>query len=155
MTCPDLKNKFTTDVLEMPDLPDLQEVQERVDGPSSPRSMHVVGRFLILLLGVWLPSFAAFLTLAVVARGLTFTFLSHPLETLAELLLVALPPLVNFTLYKSVREGNYLFGLKRGMLSGAALGASLVLAALFVLLGNFNILFPCICLLYTSPSPRD
>lgn len=148
MTCPDLKNKFTTDVLEMPDLPDLQEVQERVDGPSSPRSMHVVGRFLILLLGVWLPSFAAFLTLAVVARGLTFTFLSHPLETLAELLLVALPPLVNFTLYKSVREGNYLFGLKRGMLSGAALGASLVLAALFVLLGNFNILFPCISVIF-------
>lgn len=148
MTCPDLENKFTADVLEMPDLPDFHEAQERPDGSTRPRSMPVVRGFLLLVLGVWLPSFTAFLTLAAVARGLTFTFLSHPLETMAELLLVALPPLVNFKLYKSVRDGNYLFGLKRGMLSGAALGASLVLAALFVLLGNFNILFPCISVIF-------
>lgn len=116
MTCPDLKNRISFEEVEAP------------EPPPSPLSRGF--SLSALTVGVIIPACLPLLFIAMLARPITMSFLSHPLETLAGLMLMAIPPLVNFALYKSISNHSFLFGIKRGVMSGAALGAALVMILL-------------------------
>jgi hypothetical protein len=91
-----------------------------------------------LIAGVILPACLPLVFIAILARPITMSFLSHPLETLAGLMLMCIPPMVNFALYKSISNHSFLFGIKRGVMSGAALGAALVMTILLTCCSIFG-----------------
>jgi len=87
---------------------------------------------LVMGLGVLLPSFLFALFPLTCMDRLAVLLFDHPLETIAELMLVVNIPLAIFISWSKLVKDNHGYSLVRGISMGASIGASLTVAAVSI-----------------------
>jgi len=100
--------------------------------PKNRRLWHGVGGLAVMTFGVALPLFMMFATAMSCPKRITLVILNHPLETLAELLLLLSIPFVNRAAWASLCRHDTRFPLIRGIALGAATGTSLLVAGVCI-----------------------
>ncbi len=89
----------------------------------------------IMVFGVCIPALALLAVCEAMPKRMTLVLLNHPLETVAELLMLVLVPVVNFTLWSALRKNDGRFSFARGILAGSAIASSLVVATVAIAAG--------------------
>lgn len=84
----------------------------------------------VMTFGVLTPVLLTAMAMASCPKRITLVLLNHPVETLIELLLLCAIPLANYKLWSSVCKNDMRFSLLRGLIVGAAVATSLVVAVL-------------------------
>lgn len=84
----------------------------------------------IMAFGVATPVLLTAMSMASCPKRITLVMLNHPVETLIELALLAAIPLANYRLWSSLCKNDMRFSMFRGLLVGAAIATSLVIAGL-------------------------
>jgi len=84
----------------------------------------------VMTFGVVSPLLLTVLAMASCPKRITLVLLNHPVETIVELLLLFAIPLANYRLWNSICKNDMRFSLLRGLLSGAAIATSLIVAGL-------------------------
>ncbi|CAN5513601.1 hypothetical protein BH10CYA1_BH10CYA1_53270 [soil metagenome] len=79
----------------------------------------------VMMFGVIIPAFILAAGCASVPKRLTLVLLDHPVETIAELLLLALIPLTNYVMWSALRKDDVRLSLKRGIALGSSMITSL------------------------------
>jgi hypothetical protein len=79
----------------------------------------------VMMFGVIIPAFIFACGCASVPKRLTLVLLDHPVETVVELLLIALIPFTNFVMWSALRNDDVRLSLKRGIALGSAMVTSL------------------------------
>jgi hypothetical protein len=87
---------------------------------------------LVMAFGVVVPSLIFALFILMCMPRITLVCFDHPVETLAELLLVANIPIAIFIAWATLRKNNNGFSVVRGISLGSAIGASMIVCALSV-----------------------
>ncbi len=82
----------------------------------------------VMTFGVAIPAFLILLAILFASKRVTLVILEHPLESLAEILLVLSIPLTFNTVWSALCRKKYMFTLRRGVALGAAIGTSAVVA---------------------------
>ncbi|HEY9713252.1 MAG TPA: hypothetical protein V6C72_07265, partial [Chroococcales cyanobacterium] len=108
---------------------DAQWSEKILAKPKEPKAWHGVDGLAVCTMGVLLPVVIMMGAVACAPKRLTLVALNHPLETLAEIILIANIPLINYFVWSNFRKQNTQLGLKRGIALGAALGTALIMAA--------------------------
>jgi hypothetical protein len=75
--------------------------------------------------GILLPVFLILASVSSIPKRLTLVILNHPLETMAELLLIIAVPFVNYFVWSAICRKQYRFSWWRGLALGAAIGTSI------------------------------
>jgi hypothetical protein len=84
----------------------------------------------VMAFGVATPLLLAAMAMASCPKRITLVILNHPVETLIELLLLCAIPLANYRLWSSICKNDLRFSLLRGLLVGAAIATSMIIAGL-------------------------
>lgn len=82
----------------------------------------------VMIFGVIVPALMLSLFSAFCAKRLTLVLLNHPLETIAELLLLLSIPFFNYRLWRALSNGQVKASLKKGLACGIALSSSVLMA---------------------------
>ncbi len=85
----------------------------------------------VVSLGILIPLCMLFVGSGFAAKRLTLVLLNHPIETAVQLGLAVLIPLANYRMWRSLKRQDHRFSLIRGLLSGAAIGTAMTIAAVF------------------------
>lgn len=86
----------------------------------------------VMTFGVVVPALMLTLFTAFCAKRLTLVLLNHPLETVAELLLLLSIPFFNFRLWRAICTGKMKASLKRGLACGIAMSSSILVTVVGV-----------------------
>lgn len=84
----------------------------------------------VMAFGVATPLILTALSMASCPKRITLVLLNHPVETIIELLLLFAIPLANYRLWTSICKNEMRFSMFRGLLVGAAIATSFIVAAL-------------------------
>ncbi len=84
----------------------------------------------VMAFGVATPLLLAAMSMASCPKRITLVMLNHPVETIVELLLLAAIPLANYRLWSSLCKNDLRFSVLRGLLVGAAIATSMIIAGL-------------------------
>jgi len=84
----------------------------------------------VMAFGVATPLILTALSMASCPKRITLVLLNHPVETIIELLLLFAIPLANYRLWTSICKNEMRFSMFRGLLVGAAIATSVIVAAL-------------------------
>ncbi len=79
----------------------------------------------VMMFGVVIPATILAASCASVPKRLTLVLLDHPVETIVELLLLALIPLTNYAMWSAFRKDDVRMTLKRGIALGSSMITSL------------------------------
>lgn len=106
-------------------------------GPPEKKIWHGLDGIGVMSFGVVIPSLMIVLMSMTCYQRITLMLLNNPLETMLELLMVAIIPIAIFSCWKFYCKNNYRFNLLRGSLLGIAVASSfssalISTAALFV-----------------------
>lgn len=93
-------------------------------GPVEKKVWHGFDGVAIMSFGVVIPSLLIVVMSMTCYQRITLMLLNNPLETILELLMVAMIPLAIFNCWKFYCKNNYRFNLLRGSLLGVAIAAS-------------------------------
>lgn len=86
----------------------------------------------VMLFGVLVPLMVGVAGCLSAPKRITLLLLNHPLETTAELLLIASIPLTILSIWSSLCKNNIKYTLARGIALGAAIGSAFVIAGVCV-----------------------
>lgn len=86
----------------------------------------------VMTFGVVIPALMLSLFTAFCAKRLTLVLLNHPLETIAEVLLLLSVPYFNYQLWRALSIGKVKASLQRGVACGIALCSSVLMALISV-----------------------
>lgn len=89
---------------------------------------HGLEGIAVMMFGVAIPSLMAVGCALSAPKRLTLVVLNHPVETIAELVLIAAVPFTIFFTWKSICRNNVTYSPFRGTALGAAIGTSLFIA---------------------------
>ncbi|MFN8550730.1 MAG: hypothetical protein U0103_04515 [Candidatus Obscuribacterales bacterium] len=84
----------------------------------------------VMMFGVIIPATILGATCASVPKRLTLVLLDHPVETIVELLLLALIPLTNYAMWSAFRKDDVRMTLRRGIALGSAMITSLAVSGI-------------------------
>lgn len=84
----------------------------------------------VMMFGVVIPATILAASCASVPKRLTLVLLDHPVETIVELLLLALIPLTNYAMWSAFRKDDVRLTLKRGIALGSAMITSLAVSGI-------------------------
>jgi len=84
----------------------------------------------VMMFGVIIPATILAASCASVPKRLTLVLLDHPVETIVELLLLALIPLTNYAMWSAFRKDDVRMTLKRGIALGSAMITSLAVSGI-------------------------
>ncbi len=98
--------------------------------PPLKRVWHGIDGIAVMAFGVATPMLLAVASMASCPKRITLVMLNHPVETIIELLLLAAIPLANYRLWNSLCKKDMRFSVLRGLLVGAAIATSFVIAGL-------------------------
>lgn len=98
--------------------------------PPVKRLWNGIDGIAVMAFGVATPVLLTAMSMASCPKRITLVMLNHPIETIIELLLLAAIPLANYRLWSSLCKNDMRFSLLRGLLVGAAIATSLVIAGL-------------------------
>jgi len=106
-------------------------------GPPEKKIWHGIDGMAVMSFGVAVPSLMIGLMAMTCYQRITLMLLNNPLETMLELLMVAMIPFAIFTSWKFYCKNNFSFNILRGSLLGVAIATSFTTAlisaaALFV-----------------------
>lgn len=101
---------------------DLSAVEEL--GPKQKKIWHGFDGLAVMSFGVVVPSLMIVLMTMTCYQRITLMLLNNPLETMLELLMVAMIPLAIFNCWKFYCKNNYRFNVVRGALLGVAIASS-------------------------------
>ncbi|MFN8553487.1 MAG: hypothetical protein U0103_18575 [Candidatus Obscuribacterales bacterium] len=82
--------------------------------------------------GIALPAVVLAMSAMSMPKRLTLVMLNHPLETIAELLLLISIPVANYIVWDAICNNNMRYSLRRGMSMGAAIMSCLMTAGICV-----------------------
>ncbi|HEY9719721.1 MAG TPA: hypothetical protein V6C69_19735, partial [Trichormus sp.] len=80
----------------------------------------------VMMFGVMFPAMIGLGAATSVPKRITLIMLNHPIETIVELLLLALIPITNYALWSAVRRDDMRLSLKRGIAMGSAMITSFI-----------------------------
>ncbi len=83
-----------------------------------------------MLFGVAAPLLISLMTIASCPKRITLVLLNHPVETIIELALLLIIPLMNYKVWSSICKNDVRFSLRRGIALGAGIASALVIAGL-------------------------
>lgn len=86
----------------------------------------------ITIFGIALPALVTGMSFMSMPKRLTLVILNHPLETIAELLLLISIPVANYTIWSAICNNDLRYSLKRGISMGAAVMSALVMAGVCI-----------------------
>ncbi|MBS1956459.1 MAG: hypothetical protein JST89_19890 [Cyanobacteria bacterium SZAS-4] len=86
----------------------------------------------ITIFGIAMPSVVLLMSAMSMPKRLTLVMLNHPLETIAELLLLISIPLANYIAWSAICNNNLRYTLRRGISMGAAIMSCLMVAGICV-----------------------
>lgn len=86
----------------------------------------------ITTFGIALPSLVLAMSAMSMPKRMTLVMLNHPLETIAELLLLISVPIANYTLWSAICNNNLRYTLRRGISMGAAVMSCLIMAGICI-----------------------
>ncbi len=84
----------------------------------------------VMMFGVVIPATILAASCASVPKRLTLVLLDHPVETIVELLLLALIPLTNYAMWSAFRKDDVRLTLKRGIALGSSMITSLAVSGI-------------------------
>lgn len=84
----------------------------------------------VMMFGVVIPATILAASCASVPKRLTLVLLDHPVETIVELLLLALVPLTNYAMWSALRKDDVRLTLKRGIALGSSMITSLAVSGI-------------------------
>ena len=82
----------------------------------------------VMAFGVATPLLLTAMSMASCPKRITLVLLNHPVETIIELLLLFAIPLANYRLWTSICKNDMRFSMLRGLLVGAAIATSVIVA---------------------------
>ncbi len=112
-----------------------ENITNQIDGSATPKRRRLwqgIDGLAVMVFGVLLPSLLAVLGCASAPKRMTLVLLNHPLETIAELILLFGIPAVNYMAWSSLCRNNMRFTPVRGMALGATFCASAALGAICI-----------------------
>lgn len=86
----------------------------------------------ITIFGIAMPSLVLLMSAMSMPKRITLVMLNHPLETVAELLLLVSIPLANYIAWSAICNNNLRYSLRRGISMGASIMSCLIVAGICV-----------------------
>ncbi|CAN5646672.1 hypothetical protein BH10CYA1_BH10CYA1_14430 [soil metagenome] len=100
--------------------------------PKKRRIWHGWEGLAITIFGIAMPSLVLLMSAMSMPKRLTLVMLNHPLETIAELLLLISIPLANYIAWSAICNNNLRYSLRRGISMGASIMSCLIVAGICV-----------------------
>lgn len=86
--------------------------------------------FTVMMFGVAFPFLCMLWTCLACPKRMTLVILNHPVETLLELTLILLVPIVNWRVWNALSKGYIRYSFARGAIMGATIGTSLIVSGI-------------------------
>ena len=86
----------------------------------------------ITIFGIAMPALVIMLSCISMPKRLTLVILNHPLETIAELLLLVSIPLANYIVWSAICNNNLRYSLRRGISLGGSIASCLIVAGICI-----------------------
>ncbi|MBX9694339.1 MAG: hypothetical protein K2Z81_18280, partial [Cyanobacteria bacterium] len=98
--------------------------------PPQRKVWHRLDGIAAMFFGVAAPLLISLMTIASCPKRITLVILNHPVETLVELALLLLIPVMNYKVWSSICKNDVRFSLRRGVALGASIATSIVIAGI-------------------------
>ena len=109
-----------------------EEWNEEIQGPKPRRLWQGLDGIAVMLFGMVLPLISMSLMCLCVPKRLTLVLLSHPLETLTEMALIAAIPIANYLIWGGICKNRVRFARMSSLALGGACGAALFMAGICI-----------------------
>jgi hypothetical protein len=100
--------------------------------PKKKSSFSGIDGLSIWAVGIALPLLLILASVTSIPKRLTLVLLNHPLETMAEILMIVAIPFVNYFVWSAISRKQYRFSWWRGLALGAAIGTALFTSAICI-----------------------